>query len=162
MTAKAYEIWHGIVLTKILRSGKPVSLRMIETNPSENWSSYSLNGEVNLVVSYSTKYNTVSHGTKSKSWRFNFTPSQVRQLNNSLLPSWVALVCGTKSVDPDKVQVCLLDPSQINNTIDFTKDQPGITLRVPDGKEKIRVIKDRKEAYLVNKSRIDEWNVPGC
>jgi hypothetical protein len=35
MSVHEFELFHGIVLTKLIRSDRPITLRMFETKPSE-------------------------------------------------------------------------------------------------------------------------------
>ena len=37
MSVRDFELYHGAVLTKILRFQKPVALRLVETRPQDNW-----------------------------------------------------------------------------------------------------------------------------
>lgn len=164
MSAKPYELWHGLVLTKILRSGRPISLRMIETNPSESWSTYALNDEVDLFICFNTAARSIERGGAAHAWRFNFSANQARQLQGGggKREVWAALVCGFKSPGASGSQICLLNPSEIQESVDFSKEQPGVSVRVPNGKGQIRVIKDRREAFKVPKSRLESWDIPGA
>lgn len=37
MAIDEFELFHGVVLTKLVRSDRPITLRMIETRPREAW-----------------------------------------------------------------------------------------------------------------------------
>ena len=164
MTVKEFELYHGAVLTKVLRSEKPVSLRLIETKPGENWSTYTLNDVVHLLVTYSKNQRPVSRSGGGISWSFVFSTNQLRQMNpaKSKRPVWVAMVCGRKTPAEGDMQVCLLDPDQIAEAIDFSAEQQSLTVRKPSSKGKLRVFKDRDERFLVAQSRLDNWEVPGA
>ena len=43
MSIKQFEIFHGIVLTKLVRNENPVTLRMIQNSPkSDDWRIYTV------------------------------------------------------------------------------------------------------------------------
>jgi hypothetical protein len=159
MSVKSYELWHGLVLTKLLRSDRPIALRMIQTNPAENWSSYLINDAIDLFICFSTAGRRIKRG-ETLVWRFNFSPNQARQLQKSDREVWAALVCGVDN-DVSLSQICLLKPEEITQAVDFSKEQPGVSVRVPTGKKQICVMRDRKEIFKVQKARIDSWEIPG-
>ncbi len=163
MPVRESELFHGAVLTKLLRSEKPVALRLIETRPGENWSTYTLNDTVDLFVSYSKSPRSISRkGFCGTSWTFVFSQNQVRQMNPKKgRPVWVALVCGKSDRSKGDMHVCLLDPEQVAETVDFTGEQQSLTVRKPDSRGKLRVFKDRHERFLIAQSRLDKWEVPG-
>lgn len=51
---RQFELFHGAVLTALLRRDHPIALSMVETMPSDSWSTYRINDAVNLVVTHST------------------------------------------------------------------------------------------------------------
>jgi len=163
MSVREFELYHGAALAKVLRSEKPVALRLVETKPGENWSTYTLNDAVDLLVTHSKGPRPVSRGGGGTSWSFVFSTNQLRQMNpaNSMHPVWVAMVCGRKSPAEGEMQVCLLDPGQLAEVIDFSAPQQSLTVRKPSGRGKLRVFKDRHEKFLVAQSRLDNWEVPG-
>ncbi|RMG40105.1 MAG: hypothetical protein D6725_04040 [Planctomycetota bacterium] len=162
MAIKVFELFHGAVLTKVLRSEKPVSLRLVETRPKENWSTYTLNDTVDLLISYSRQPRPLSRqgGT---SWTFVFSENQLRQLDPSRRgrPVWAALVCGRKSIDRGDMHICLLDPDQLPQLLDFCGPPQSLTVRAPGDRRSLRVFKDRRERFVVPQSRIDRWEIPG-
>ncbi len=163
MCIKEFELFHGAALTKILRSEKPVALRLIETKPGESWSTYTLNDSVDLLVTHSKNPRQVTRNGGGTSWRIVFSQNQIRQMNptKACRPVWVAMVCARKTPTEGDMQVCLLDPEQIDNIIDFSAAQQALSIRNPGGGKQLRVIKDRKEKFKVPQSRLDNWNVPG-
>jgi len=162
MPVREFELYHGAVLTKILRSEKPVALRLVETRPGENWSTYTINDEVDLLVSHSKSPRPVSRAGGGTSWSFVFSRNQLRQMNpeSRSRPVWVALVCGRKNPSDGEMHVCLLDPEQVREVVSFTAEQQSLTVRKPSGRGKLRVFKDRHEKFLVAQSRLDKWEVP--
>jgi hypothetical protein len=163
MPVREFELFHGAVLTKLLRSEHPVALRLVETRPQESWSTYTLNDAIDLVVSHSTSPRVVSSTGGGTSWTFVFSRNQLRQMspNTRGRAVWVALVCGRRTLSGDQMHVCLLDPEQLVDVIDFKADQQGLTVRKPGGRGQLRVFKDRRERFLIPQSRIDSWVIPG-
>ena len=163
MAVKEFELFHGAVLTKLLRSEKPVALRLIETRPNENWSTYTLNDTVDLVVSHRKSPRALSRNGGGTSWSFVFSRNQLRQMNPAVRnrPVYVALVCATVNLSDKKMHTCLLDPEQIADLVDFSADQQSLTIRKPEQGRKLRVFKHGRARFLVAQSRLDKWEVPG-
>jgi hypothetical protein len=163
MSVKPYEIFHGLVLTKLLRSGRPTSLRLVETNTHEAWSTYILNDTVRLFVSYSAAPRSVSRPTLGVCWNFNFSTKQLAQLapKDNGSPLFAALVCGWKEIYENDMQVCLLDEGQIRQVIDCSKPTDGVLVKCPEKSGRLRVIKDRTEKFLVPRCRINKLVIPG-
>ncbi len=163
MPVREFELFHGAIITKLLRSEKPVALRLVETRAGENWSTYTLNDAVDLFVSHSKSPRAVSRGGGGTSWTFVLSRNQLRQMNPALRgrPVWVALVCARANPSDADMHVCLLDPDQVADVVDFGGDQESLTVRKPDARGKLRVFKDRYEKFLVAQSRLDKWEVPG-
>jgi|SRR3990172_2042437 len=162
MAVNEFELFHGIVLTKLMRSERPVALRLIETRPAEAWSAYRVNDELDLFIKHSTAPRLLSRGRGGRSWTFVFSPAQLRQMQGSRRegPVWAALVGGSRDVK-DQMIVCLLDPDQIAEVVDLgSPNQQSLTVRqIP--RSNLRVFKDKRERFLVAQSRLDQWEVPG-
>ena len=159
------ELFHGAVLTKLLRSDRPVSLRLVEKHAgAATWSTYTINDEVNLFIAHSKAGRTVQRDGGGTSWSFVFSPNQLRQLNpaNAGRPVYAALVCGGATLRTGPMQVCLLEPAQLAELLDFTATQQGITVRKPQRRGQFRIFKDREERFLVPLSRLDTWEIPGA
>lgn len=162
MAIQEFELYHGAVMTKLLRSDKPTSLRLIETKPKETWATYTLNDTVDLFISYSKQARTVTRGENGTSWSFVFSANQLKQMQPSPRPVWLALVCSYNGAsEKEKKQICLLDPEQVESLIDYNAKQDNVTIKKPDGQGQLRVIKDYEEQFYVPQSRLDNWNVPG-
>ena len=163
MAVREFELFHGAVLAKLVRSDRPITLRMIETNPSEAWSTYIINDQVKLVIKHCTKQRKLARVDGAVSWTFVFGPEQLRQLQSDGPGQevWAALVGGTSDVKRDTMQVCLLDSDQIWSVLDMQAASPvSITIRYEPGKQ-LRVMYQRKAAFYVPQGRLDNWVVPG-
>jgi hypothetical protein len=49
MSVHEFELFHCMFLTKLVQSDRPITLRMFETKPSEEWSIYKLNDAVDWI-----------------------------------------------------------------------------------------------------------------
>jgi hypothetical protein len=146
MAVDEFELFHGVVFTKLLRSQRPVTLRLIETKPGEAWSAYTINDEIDLFIKHSASPRLFSRGKGGKSWSFVFGTAQLAQMAASAVkrPLYVALVGGSRNIK-DTMKVCLLEPDQITELVDFSSSTTqAITVRyIPRGK--LRVFKDKRE-----------------
>jgi hypothetical protein len=133
---------------------------MIETRATTDWSTYTLNDQVNLFIAHSQSPRQYSRGGGGQSWQFVFSQNQMRQIGSpgNGKPVWLALVCATARGDAD---VCLLDPDQIKSAIDTNAVEQNLTIRKPGGRGQFRVIRNRREAFKVPLGRLDTWDVPG-
>lgn len=160
MATKEFELFHGAVITRLIRAEQPVTLRLLETHPKEKWSTYTLNDAVDLVVTYSKSPRVVSRGTDGTSWTFVFSANQLKQITSTSRPVYAALVCGRKTIGNEAMHVCLLNPEQLMELVDAPKPSQSLTVRKPDSKGKLRVFKDRVEKLLVAQNAIDTWEIP--
>ncbi len=69
--------------------------------------------------------------------------------------------CGRKSIDRGDMHICLLDPDQLPQLLDFCGPPQSLTVRAPGDRRSLRVFKDRCERFVVPQSRIDRWEIPG-
>jgi hypothetical protein len=77
MSVREFELFHGIALTKIMRSDRPVTLRMIETNPDEAWAAYRINDEIVLYIKYRTVSRELRRNGGGLAWSFMFGTSEL-------------------------------------------------------------------------------------
>lgn len=163
MPIRQFEMYHGAVITRLLRSERPVSLRLIETQPTESWSTYTLNDTVDLFITYSRSPREVNRSGGGTSWQFTLSRNQLRQINpeHRGRPVYLALVCANRTLEKDGARICLLTPEEVASLVDFDRDQHCITVRKPRSRGQLRVFKNWKEEILVPGSRLDNWEVPG-
>lgn len=157
MPVREFELFHGAVLTKLARSDRPLTLRMIETRPADAWSTYRVNDEVNVLVKHSLVSRTLKR-ENAKAWQFNFSPDQIRQLQAE--STWAALICGGKTLKDSDMEVCLLDPEQVAEVLDITTEaQQSISVKCIEGKS-LRVLSPRRQNdIVVPRNRLDTWAV---
>ena len=163
MTIKQFELFHGAVLTKLVRSDRPITLRMIETRPSEAWAVYTINDAVDLFPKHSTSARELKRVSGGWSWQFVFSPEQVNQIHERQASGQVyaALVCGQSDVKQGEMQICFLHPDELAKLIDFQDaSTQSITVRyIP--RKKLRVYSGHKVKKSVSQNALDQWNVPG-
>jgi hypothetical protein len=156
-----FELFHGVVLTKLLRSERPITLRLIETRPAESWSAYTVN-DVDLFIKHSTTPSSTVRGGEGRSWTFVFGVHQLGQMASSKAKAGVyaALVGGSRQIKDSQRCVCLLAPEQVKQVLDFSSpSQQAVTVKLIPGKS-LRV-SGRKEKFKVPQNRLDKWEVPG-
>ncbi|MBW1728911.1 MAG: hypothetical protein JRJ62_15375 [Deltaproteobacteria bacterium] len=162
MPIRMFELFHGGVIVKLLRSDRPITLRMIETRPAESWSTYTLNDAVDLFITYSKAPRPYSRSGGGTSWTFPFSDKQLQQINKIHdRDVYIALVCAKSNLKNSDVPVCLLKPEEIEKIVDVSEAHQSITVRLPRGRGQFRILKERKEEFLVPKLRLEKWDVPG-
>ena len=162
-SVKQFELFHGLALVKLLRSDHPTTLRMIETNTKEEWSTYTINDDTHLLLKHSTKPSRQSKKTGANFWTFNFTPAQLAQLRKK--DHRVVLVCGFQDVKfANKMQTCLPKPEQIQALLDLSSPDNEtriVTVQWEKGKS-LRVSSNRAEKTLVvPRYAFSRWEIPG-
>jgi len=155
-TVRQFELFHGAVLTALLRRDHPIALSMVETMPSDSWSTYRINDAVNLVVTHSTS-GKKQQRTNEVVWQFTFSPAQIKQIRDGR--AYVALVCGSPNVRSE-MEVCLLDPSEIEKLIDIQlAQQQAVSVRASSS---LKAYSGRHVKEInVAKNKYRKWEVPG-
>ena len=160
MTIKQFELFHGAVLTKLVRSDQTRTLRLIETRPGEAWAVYTINDAADLFLKHSASARP--RARESFSWQFAFGPEQVNQIHERLVSRqvYVALVCGQSDVKQGKMQICFLHPDELAKLIDFEDaSTQSITVRyIP--RRKLKVCSGNV-GLSVSQNALDQWDVPG-
>lgn len=162
MSVKQFEIFHGMALTKLLRSEKPVLLQMIETKPvSEDWRIYTIfrnSGETDLFVKH-----RITHEAPKKdgySWQFVFAPNEISRINGKDKPVCVVLVCGRQNVKENKImEICLLEPDQVKQI--FPSDNTrafSLTVRSEPNRQ-LQVKANRKVIDTIRRTAIEDWGI---
>ena len=154
MSVKQFEVFHGIVLTKLMRSKKPVALRMVETKPTEDWRVYTFNLYYDLFVKHRSAPNP-NAAKRGASWQFTFSPSEVSRILSKDRDVYVALVCGQQNVE-DEMDVCFLDPKDVEKIFptDSSKTFSLTVRRAPRKGLKVKKIN-------IPRNAIEKWDIPG-
>jgi hypothetical protein len=163
MSIKDFELFHGVVLTRLVRSDKPLTLRMIETH-DDSWGVYKINDEVELFIKHSTSPRKLSRGKGGWSWVFHFSLEHIKLLKEiqTSRPVYIALVCGRKEIKRRRMEICFLEPDDFAKVIDLSKPEAqSVTIRYEVGKKNFRAFLNREEIALSSLNAIDRWQVPG-
>jgi hypothetical protein len=164
MTIKQFELYHGAVLTALVRSDRPVTLRMIETRPSEAWAVYTLNDEVDLYVKYSTAVRALRTRPGAFSWTFVFGSDEVLRLSELRAERevYAALVCARKAISQEKgMHTCLLQPGELARLIDLDDHTSQSTTVRYIPRKKFRLFSGHRVELRVAQSALARWEVPG-
>ena len=159
MSIKQFEVFHGIALTKLIRSEKPVSVSLIETKPTEDWQVYGII-DVDLFVKHRASSTSLVRKKGGHSWQFNFSPSEISRINKKDKPVHVALICGQHSINKG-MEICFLKPEQVKRIFPSEVSKSfSLTVKSEPGNS-LRVIVDRKEKMIVSRTAIENWDIPG-
>lgn len=161
MTIKQFELFHGAVLAKLMRSDKPITLRMIETR-DDAWSIYTINNETDLFIKISKSPNELIREVHGFSWQFQFSIDQIEQLIDPVNPRKIAiaLVCGQQTIS-ENMHIAFIEPNAVGELIDFTFNSPqSLTVKFIPNK-KLRVIKNYRTEKLISQNALEKWLVPG-
>ena len=160
MKIKDFELYHGVVLTKIARQDKNLTLRMIETQPKSAWALYRVDDKANLLIKHSKSPHSDDYGRK---WQFTFSEGQMEQLDlgeTSSSGTHVALVCGHGRPDGDQqpTGVCLLKPGELAELLEAGgTGQQAISVSLRKG-ESYRVRSYwQSGATKVRQNRLEKW-----
>ncbi len=166
MRVREFELYHGAVLTKLVRSDRPITLRMIETKPQEAWAAYTLNNEASLYIKYSTTPSTRKRTETTLVWMFIFANGQLRQLQElrKQRDVYVALVCGQRDIEDGEMYTCLMKPNALDLCINVNSTEAqAITVKYEPGKQ-LRVsgpVNKVAHPVLIARNSLDTWTVPG-
>ncbi len=108
MSIAKYELYHGAVLTQIVRNPKKLSLKLIERNKDEHgWAMYSISAGKEDYILFVKTTGKITQGRKDRYCNFTFSLGDIELLNRykdkKLL---VVLVCGEE-------QICLLTRKEV-------------------------------------------------
>lgn len=162
MSVKEFELFHGAVLTKLVRNEKPITLRLIETRFDDS-RVYTINDMVELYVKHSISPRQLTRGDGGYSWTYSFNPEHIKQIRElkKKHPTYLVLVCAHRDIKDARAETCLIDLHEHNDVLDLeSDDQQSITVRYKTGAKKLRVFLDRKEKFLVALNALDNWEIP--
>ena len=161
---KNFELFHGAVLTKLMRNTRPLTLRLVQTRPDDNWAVYTLNDEIDIFIKHCTSPRENIRAEGGLSWTFTFNQEHIKELRElkEKRPISLALVCGQKNLSDGRMEICLIKPDELHEVINFdVDDQKSITVRYKKGAKKLRIYFERQEKLLVALNAIENWEIPG-
>ena len=153
-----FHLFHGLVLAKILRSDRPTSLRLIETNTRNEWSTYVVN-DAQLLVKY--RLVTTRMTDSEVVWNFVFSQKELQQIREK--DYYAVLVCGLPEIEKEaleKMQACFLRPDQIKK---FLESSQNINVKHEPGTSKWLLVSSKrgKIQEKIPRNALTEWEVPG-
>lgn len=160
-----FELFHGIVLTKLVRNDAPVTLRLIETNTNDAWAAYRINAAVIVYTKVRTTGYELLREDGGCSFQFVFLPGELAALRRLAQDSavYVVLVCGNRDLSKtDQMHVCMIEPAELEQLIDVSSaDQQNILVKhLPRRKFRVTGSNSDKELLIAHR-RLDDWQVPG-
>lgn len=162
---KEFHLLHGVILTRISRNERP-TLRLVETDISNAWAAYILNDAVYIYVRYSLSPRKTQRTGKTV-WNIPFHPAELQKIRDlrQRKDLYFTLVVGPASIDAKQMEVCLLDPENIDDCIDINSSKtqiitvevrPGSSMRAYGPKNP-----DERNKLIISRNRLDEWKIPG-
>lgn len=164
MPIKQFELFHGAVLTRLMRSKRPMTLRLIETNVNDLWAVYVINDVFAILIKYSA--NPQPGKGSARFWQFTFPETQLAQLRKlgTNQQVHVALVCGAENLSDKKMEICLVEPVEMTNLIDLDA-KTGQWMRVDIQENKQPVVtgklNSKGSGIKIPRKRLEQFKVPG-
>lgn len=165
MKIKDIELFHGAVLTRLMRKDRPVALKMFEFNADEYRSAYILtddDGDKPLYIKH-------SKGTKppkryKKAWQFTFSNEhlqEIKKLAGDFGKVYIVLVCGAKTIGANDTYTALLTYDELKQYIDVTGNDGQQRVNIGDkgGKNYLRVWGSKihvKNSNTLSESKLNE------
>ena len=156
---KKYHLFHGAVLTNLLRKGRTVNLCLIETKPKEDGLTYRIN-DARLLIKYKSNFDSQA-GTEM-AWNFRFTERETEGLLDE--DHSVALVCGRRKIDSvGTIQICHLKSDKIRGLLGSPLQARNLSVKFSPGTGKsLRVACNKRDTEtIVARSALNKWEIPG-
>jgi len=159
MPIQDFELYHGAVLTKIMRTDPKPTLRLVEKDHTDAWGSYRVNMDVVLHIKYATAGKPSKRSPGSLKWLFTFPPAEVASLAKHPV-TFLALVCG-RAKGSTEGEIALVEPVELKALLDLSAHGgQAISVEYAPGKQ-LRVHTPRHDCK-VPRNAIDKWRVPGA
>jgi hypothetical protein len=182
MRIQDFELYHGALLTKLVRGDRPITIRMIETDADDCWSAYTIDDAVTIYTKASG-HGCFREADKSVKWTFTFQSRHLAKLAelSQQHSTYVALVCANHRLPPrvpvtlgdpqvewerwldlenalrkKRTGICFLDPEEWRSLLDLDDDRTQ-SIAVQLGKRKAFVVNDN---LRVPQNRIEKWEIP--
>lgn len=166
MTITAVELFHGVVLTRLVRGNKPIAFKMFAFNADKSSSAYIVNDKAAVYIKHSKTPRLRQRKGYNCAWSFTFSPEhlgEIRGLGREV-PVHTAFVCADRKYGRPCQYICFLTPGELSLCVDLNADtqQNLIIANLPRGK--LRVWGSKKPAnapLLISKNALERWSVPG-
>lgn len=167
MGVKDFELFHGAVLAKLIRNGRPISLKLIEMQIDQSRCAYLINDSTYVYVKHSKTPKESKKDENTFSWVFSFTPEHLQEIKElkGEKDLCLALVCGQNEITrKTPIEVCFLEWDQIAECFEMEAvGQQSITVKYKKGC-KMRVWgrgNTMHHPLLINQDALTVWKVPG-
>jgi hypothetical protein len=158
MPIQDFELYHGAVLTKVMRTDPKPTLRLVERDHTDAWGSYRVNMDVVLDIKYATAGKSSKRSPSTLRWLFGFPLSEAASLAKHPA-TFLALVCG-KAKGSTEGEIALIEPDELKALLDLqAQASQAISVEYEPGKQ-LRIHTPRHDCK-VPRNRIDKWKVPG-
>lgn len=156
MALKEFELFHGSVLTQLVRRGSKVTLSLVETD-RDSWAIYRVN-DIDFFIKHSASPRalTLQRHKGGKSWVFSFAGKQLTQVKNK--KPHVVLVCGSKTKTDHNTGICFLTKEQMKELL--ADGAQSITVRlVPGSRFRVRSSAVSRE-LIIPRSALERFEIP--
>lgn len=153
-----YEFLHGCVLTALMRSDRPSTVRLVETDATAAWSMYKVN-DAFIHIKPSTKPRV--NQDNSKVWSFTFSKNELEHIRAN--QSNVVLVCAYTDIKTDQnMWRILIDYEQLKTLVDMVNilPQDSLSAKYKPNARKL-VISGKGNELLIAPKAFVEWEIPG-
>lgn len=164
MTIQQFELFHGAVLTKIIRSDRPTSLRMFGKT-DENLAVYTVSynsSDVEIFIKRSVNVLPIKKKKKviGKYWNFPFTSDQISALQQLAKNQNVAiiLVCGAKLIK-DKMEICLIKPEHFSKVMPTIENEKTLKVERMGKNKMLRIFSSEEVIHKEDLNEMDRWPI---
>jgi hypothetical protein len=160
MPIKQFELFHGAVLTRLMRNKRPMTLRLIETNVNDLWAVYVINDVFAILIKYSA--NPQSGKGSARFWQFTFPETQLTQLREPGMH--IALVCGAENLSDKKMEICLVEAEDMTKLIDLdAKTRQWMRVDIQENKQPVvtGTLNSKGSGIKIPRKRLEQLKVPG-
>jgi hypothetical protein len=151
MKIREFELFHGACLTRLIRRDKPTTLKLIELDSSQSWSSYKVN-DTDIFIKSSSNPRTLKSG--GFAWTFTFSENQINVIANGC---HLILVCGSKQIK-DHMEICFLEDSIVKKIL--KKTTKSITVTLEEGQSFRVKTSAITEKLVISRNAIDKFQTP--
>lgn len=156
MALKEFELFHGSVLTQLVRRGSKVTLSLVETD-RDSWAIYRVN-DIDFFIKHSASPRalTSQRHKGGKSWVFSFAGKQLAQVKSK--KPHVVLVCGNQTKTDHNTGICFLKREQMKELLaDGTQN---ITVRLVPNKSFRVTSSTVSQELVIPRSALEKFEIP--
>lgn len=148
---KVFELFHGACLTRLIRRDKPLTMRLIEVDSTQSWSTYRVN-DVDLFIKHCANPRRLKTGRTS--WTFPFGDNQIERIMKGC---HVALICGAERVK-DHMEICFIEHESVGRLLADSAKSITVSMQA---NQSFRVKSAAvSEKMVISRSAIDTFEVP--